>query len=143
MFSKEKTYIFHKGMFIMGWTSERIHFTFYEILLSEYSNYVGKWKGGSSNNKISILEIILIADMVEAKEWDSICHHPNVTASTVVVGFVPLSVLISNCQNLLFLHSHVARIYNFLVKTCNYTNLLIEKILRLRSIRIWNNITNQ
>ena len=72
---------------------------------------------GEPSQKISLLEVILISFIIVSKEGYGVGHHPDVSSSTVVVGFVPLPVLVAHRQDLLLLHHRVAGVEDLLVET--------------------------
>ena len=43
--------------------------------------------------QLALLEKIFLFAMVVAKEGDGVGHHPDVAAATVIVGFMPLTIL--------------------------------------------------
>ena len=58
--------------------------------------------------------------MIVSKEWDSVCHHPDVPSPAIIVGFVPFTILIANCKNLFLFHGNITVIDDLLMKTLNH-----------------------
>lgn len=49
----------------------------------------------------------MVVVVLEAKERDSVSHHPDVAAATVVVWLAPDAILVPNAQDLLLDRQHV------------------------------------
>ena len=43
-----------------------------------------------------LLEKVFLFAMVVAKEGDGVCHHPDVASATVIIRFVPLTILLTD-----------------------------------------------
>ena len=44
----------------------------------------------------ALLEKVFLFAMVVAKEGDGVCHHPDVASATVIIRFVPLTILLTD-----------------------------------------------
>ena len=61
-------------------------------------------------NKISCYLLEVVSLVLVAKEGYSIGHHPNVSPSTVEVGFRPMAVLVQDLNTILPDHPSVGRV---------------------------------
>lgn len=65
-----------------------MHF-FFNLLESTYCMFKNKFE------KKNLLEKIF--SIFVAKKWYSVREHPNISTTTIVIGFTPFAIFIRNC----------------------------------------------